>query len=167
MKKNIYFLIIFILALTSLNAQKISEGTTVDLDGLAVSFTILNKESITVSNKNYDRYKVSASLVNKSDKNFTVRLNSAPQILTNIDLVELDCVNATGAKLTSKKIKLKLKPQNLNVNYWAYSKDGKYQSFTIPVIAGYFLDKNDEVNDEAIFIVPQGEELNIVARKLM
>lgn len=64
--------------------------------------------------KNYDRYKVSAILVNKSGKNNSVRLANA----TDSEVIELDCINATGAKLTSKKQNLKMKPQNVNVTYW-------------------------------------------------
>lgn len=93
-------------------------------------------------------------------------MDSAPQIFLKSGLVELDCINATGAKLTSKKMELKLKPQNVNVTYWAYTKDGKYQSSVIPIVASYYLDIGDSVNDNAIFIVPAGEQPNVSARKL-
>jgi hypothetical protein len=163
MKKLIPILLLS--AFTSLNAQKITDGQTVDVGGLAVTFNILNKESVTAGGKPFDRYKVSATLVNKSGKDFNQRMSNAPQVATNIEIVELNCINATGAKLTSKKLALKLKPQNLNVTYWAYTKDGKYQSFVIPVIASYYLDNGDSVNDNAIFIVPQGEAPEVNVRK--
>lgn len=168
MKNLLSFLIVVLLMFSTISkAQKISDGETVDLNGLSVTFNILNKESVTVSGKNYDRYKVSATLTNNSQKSYNVRLTNAPQLITNnTTLVELDCVNATGAKLTSKKLELKLKAHNVNVTYWANNKDGKNQSFIIPIIAGYYLDAGDTVNDNAIFIVPQGEALNVNARKL-
>lgn len=137
------------------------------VDGFAVTFNILNKESVTAGGKNYDRYKVSATLVNNSGKDFNLRMSNAPQVMTNTELVELNCINATGAKLTSKKIALKMKPQNLNVTYWAYNKDGKYQSFVIPVVSGYFLDNGGSVSDNAIFIVPQGEAPDVSVRKTL
>lgn len=168
MKNLLAFITFFAISFANLTfAQKITDGSTVDLSGLSVTFNILNKESVTVSGKNYDRYKVSATLVNNSGKSYNQRLANAPQIVTNIRIAELDCINATGAKLTSKKLELKLKPQNVNVTYWAYTKDGKYQSFIIPVIVGYYLDAGDSVSDTAIFIVPAGEEPNINARKTM
>lgn len=157
--------ILSLMVFTSLSAQKITDGQTVNVDGLAVTFNILNKESVTAGGKSFDRYKVSATLVNNSGKDFNLRMSNAPQVVTNTELVELNCINATGAKLTSKKIALKLKPQNLNVTYWAYTKDGKYQSFVIPVVSGYFLDNGDSVNDNAIFIVPQGEAPDVSVRK--
>lgn len=163
MKKLIPLLLIMIF--TSVSAQKITDGQTVTVDGLAVTFNILNKESLTAGGKNYDRYKVSATLVNNSGKDFNLRMSNAPQVVTNTELVELNCINATGAKLTSKKLALKMNPQNLNVTYWAYTKDGKYQSFVIPVVSGYFLDNGGSVSDNAIFIVPQGEAPNVNVRK--
>lgn len=165
MKKLIPFLLL--LVFTSLSAQKIADGETVTVDGLAVTFNILNKESVTAGGKTYDRYKVSATLVNNSGKDFSLRLSNAPQVVTKTELVELDCINATGAKLTSKKLTLKMNPQNLNVTYWAYTKEGKYQSFVIPVVSGYFLDNGGSVSDNAIFIVPQGEAPNVTVRKTL
>lgn len=126
MKNLTLLLAVLLLSISNLNAQKITDGSTVDVGGLAVTYNINNKESVTVGGKNFERYKVSATLVNNSGKSFNIRLNNAPQVVTNIELVELNCINATGAKLTSKKLKLNLKPQNVNVTYWAYTKDGKY-----------------------------------------
>lgn len=159
--------LVLLMVFTSVNAQKITDGQTVNVDGLAVTFNILNKESVTAGGKSYDRYKVSATLVNNSGKDFNLRMSNAPQVVTNTGLVELDCINATGAKLTSKKLALKMNPQNLNVTYWAYTKEGKYQSFVIPVVSGYFLDNGGSVSDNAIFIVPQGEAPNVTVRKTL
>lgn len=165
MKKLIPILLLMVF--TSASAQKITDGQTVNVDGLAVTFNILNKESVTAGGKSYDRYKVSATVVNNSGKDFNLRMSNAPQVATNTELVELNCINATGAKLTAKKIALKMKPQNLNVTYWAYSKEGKYQSFVIPVVSGYYLDNGGSVNDNAIFIVPQGEAPDVSVRKVL
>lgn len=165
MKKLIPLLLLMVF--TSIGAQKITDGQTVTVDGLAVTFNILNKESVTAGGKNYDRYKVSATLVNNSGKDFNLRMSNAPQVATNTELVELNCINATGAKLTSKKLTLKMNPQNLNVTYWAYTKDGKYQSFVIPVVSGYFLDNGGSVSDNAIFIVPQGQAPDVTVRKTL
>lgn len=167
MKNLISFaMLILLLSFSHLNAQKISDGETVDLNGLAVTFNLLNKESVSVGGKNFDRYKVSATLVNNSPKSYNMRMSNAPQLALNTGLVELNCINATGAKLTSKKLDLKLKTQNVNVTYWAYTKDGKYESSVIPIVAAYYLDSGDSVNDNAIFIVPAGEQPNVSVRKL-
>ncbi|MBW7676350.1 hypothetical protein [Chryseobacterium chendengshani] len=158
--------LIFLFTVSNFYSQKITDGATVDLNGLAVTFNILNKESINVGGKSFDRYKVSASATNNSGKSINIRLSNAPQIVTNIGIVEINCINATGAKLTSKKIDLKPKAHNLNVTYWAYNKEGKYESSVIPVIAGYYLDPGDTVSDNAIFVVPQGETPDVSVRNL-
>jgi len=149
-----------------LSAQKISDGQTIDINGMAVTFNILNKESVESGGKSYDRYKVSASIKNTSDKTYNIRLSAFPQIVSNIGLVELDCINATGARLTSKKIELKMKAQMINVTYSAYDKSGKFVSSTIPVTGSYYFDPGDTINDNAIFIVPQGEKPDVSVRSM-
>ncbi|KFF25556.1 hypothetical protein IW16_16275 [Chryseobacterium vrystaatense] len=148
------------------NAQKISDGQTVEVNGMSVTFNILNKESVQAGGKSYDRYKVSASVKNSSDKAYNIRLSSYPQIVSNIGLVELDCINATGAKLTSKKIELKMKAQMINVSYSAYDKSGKFTTNMIPITGSYYFDPGDTISDNAIFIVPQGEKPDVSVRNL-
>ncbi|PQA90666.1 hypothetical protein B0A69_20275 [Chryseobacterium shigense] len=167
--KNLAFLFslsIFLFFGVNANAQKISDGQTVEVNGMSVTFNILNKESIEAGGKPYDRYKVSASVKNTSDKAYNIRLSSYPQIVSNIGLVELDCINATGAKLTSKKIELKMKVQMINVTYSAYDKSGKFVSSTIPVTGSYYFDSGDTISDHAIFIVPQGQAPDVTVRSL-
>ncbi|MGI9580430.1 hypothetical protein ACR1PO_04350 [Chryseobacterium sp. RRHN12] len=147
-----------------LNAQKISDGQTIEINGMAVTFNILNKESVESGGKSYDRYKVSASVKNTSDKAYNIRLSAFPQIVSNLGLVELDCINATGARLTSKKIELKMKAQMINVTYSAYDKSGKFITSTIPVTGSYYFDPGDTISDNAIFIVPQGEKPDVSVR---
>jgi hypothetical protein len=168
MKKFFFLLILFcILGFENhLNAQKISDGQPIDLNGMSVSFNITNKESIQVGGKPFDRYKVSASVKNTSDKSYNIRLSSSPQIVTDTGIVELDCINATGAKLTSKKIQLKMKTQIINATYSAYDKSGKFTTNILPVIGSYYFDSGDTIKDDAIFIVPQGEKPDVSVRSL-
>ncbi|RXM51633.1 MULTISPECIES: hypothetical protein [unclassified Chryseobacterium] len=165
--------LIFLLSLTTTilchsftNAQKISDGQTLEVNGMDVTFNILNKESVESGGKQYDRYKVSASVKNKSDKAYNIRLSAFPQIVSNIGLIELDCINATGARLTSKKMELKMKAQMLNVTYSAYDQSGKFTTSTIPVTGSYYFDPGDIISDNAIFIVPQGEKPDVTVRSL-
>lgn len=168
MKNSILLLLVLVMISfgTHANAQKITDGQSIDINGMSVTFNILNKESIQAGGKSYDRYKVSASVKNTSDKSYNIRLSSYPQIVTNIGLVELDCINATGAKLTSKKIELKMKAQMINVTYSAYDKSGKFTNGIIPVTGSYYFDSGDTINDNAIFIVPQGQAPDVSVRSL-
>ena len=51
--KNVTFLatLVLLFSLSLTKAQKIADGETVDLNGLAVTFSVLNKESVTVGGK--------------------------------------------------------------------------------------------------------------------
>lgn len=167
--KNFTFLIFLTAFLFSGNlvkAQKISDGQTLNVNGMSVTFNILNKESIESGGKSYDRYKVSATIKNTSDKAYNIRLSAFPQIVSGIGLVELNCINATGARLTSKKIELKMKAQMINVTYSAYDKSGKFINSTIPVTGSYYFDPGDTISDDAIFIVPQGEKPDVSVRSM-
>lgn len=167
--KNLALLITLVTTIfwgTYISAQKISDGQTLEVNGMNVTFNILNKESIESGGKQYDRYKVSATVKNTSDKAYNIRLSAFPQIVSNINLIELDCINATGARLTSKKIELKMKAQIINVTYSAYDKSGKFTTSTIPVTGSYYFDPGDTISDNAIFIVPQGEKPNVSVRSL-
>ncbi|AZA99534.1 hypothetical protein EG359_07890 [Chryseobacterium joostei] len=167
--KNLALLITLVTTIfwgTSISAQKISDGQTLEVNGMNVTFNILNKESIESGGKQYDRYKVSATVKNTSDKAYNIRLSAFPQIVSNINLVELDCINATGARLTSKKIELKMKAQIINVTYSAYDKSGKFTTSTIPVTGSYYFDPGDSISNNAIFIVPQGEKPDVSVRSL-
>lgn len=168
MKNLTFFFSLFFTLLFGIqaNAQKITDGQTIEVNGMSVTFNIVNKESIEAGGKPYDRYKVSASVKNTSDKAYNIRLSSYPQIVSNTGLVELDCINATGAKLTSKKIQLKMKAQMINVTYSAYDKSGKFATSTIPVTGSYYFDQGDTISDNAIFIVPQGEKPDVSVRNL-
>lgn len=147
-------------------AQKIADGETLDVNGMKVGFNITNKESVQIGGKSFDRYKVSASVKNISDKSYNIRLTSYPQIVLDTGIVELDCVNATGAKLTSKKIQLKMKTQMINVSYSSYDKSGKSVTNILPVIGSYYFDSGDTISDNAIFIVPAGEKPDVNVRSL-
>jgi len=83
MKNSILLFICFIAISfgTSMHAQKISDGQTVDVNGMSVTFNILNKETVQTGGKSFDRYKVSASVKNNSEKSYTIRLSSYPQSL--------------------------------------------------------------------------------------
>jgi hypothetical protein len=160
------FVLLFMSFGTFAYAQKVADGETIDVNGMKVGFNITNKESVQVGGKSFDRYKVSASVKNTSDKSYNIRLTSYPQIVLDTGIVELDCVNATGAKLTSKKIQLKMKTQMINVSYSSYDKSGKSVTNILPVIGSYYFDSGDTITDDAIFIVPAGEKPDVNVRSL-
>lgn len=161
---KIYFVVLFLGGIINSFAQKITDAQTIDLNGISVTFNILNKESIEVGGKTFDRYKVSATAKNNSGKSINIRLTSYPQFTSNTGVIELNCINATGARLTSKKLELKLKTHNVNANLATYDKNGKSTNRNFIITAGYYFDDGDSIRDNAIFIVPKGELPDVSVR---
>ncbi|MET6996094.1 hypothetical protein [Chitinophaga defluvii] len=159
-----------LLSLTAvLHAQQIKDGETLDLDGIAVTFNVMNKETVEVKGQSYDRYKVVAAAQNNTGKSFNIRLKTYPDVgsIGGGKIVELNCQNATGARLTSKKLDVNMATHQLKVTYLAKNNDGKLVNNEITVPAGYFFDPGQKVENDAIFIVPKGETPQVSVRKLL
>jgi hypothetical protein len=157
--------------MTVCKAQQIKDGETVDLNGLAVTYRVISKEQVNVKGQTFDRYKIVASVQNNTGKSFNIRLASAGlgSSLVNTEsgsLVELNCVNATGARLTSKFLKVRMKPHQVAVSYYTKNSDCKTIESSTTITAGYYLDAGQMAENDAIFIVPQGETPNVNVRPL-
>ncbi|MFL9484174.1 hypothetical protein ACI6Q2_15440 [Chitinophagaceae bacterium LWZ2-11] len=166
-KKPAFFLVVFIsISLFGrAQTQELKDGVPIDHNGLEVTLRVVNKEAITISGTNYDRYKVVAAIKNNSEKSFNVRLNKYPDAgsITGGKLVELNCINATGARLTSKRLAVSMLPHQVNVTYLSRDKDGKLINSVMTIIVGYYLDPGQGSQNDAIFIIPAGEELKVTA----
>ncbi|ARS41294.1 hypothetical protein CA265_17185 [Sphingobacteriaceae bacterium GW460-11-11-14-LB5] len=167
--KTIAFLLLFLGLKTTVNAQQIKDGETVNLNGIAVTYTVVNKEKLTIKDQDFDRYKVLASVKNNTGKSFNIRLASSLDLsaIGNSKIIELDCINATGARLTSKKVQVGMKSHLINVTYYTKDKDGKMISAIMPVTAGYYFDEGQAIENDAIFIVPAGETPQVSVRSLL
>ncbi|WP_199138750.1 hypothetical protein [Pedobacter sp. ASV12] len=170
MKKTVFILALLVTGfINASKAQQLKDGQTLDLNGISVTFNIINKESIEVKDQSFDRYKVVATVKNNSPKSFNVRLASASDLSAALKskIVELNCLNATGARLTSKKLDVGMKAHMITVTYPGKDKDGKFVSQTMTVVAGYYFDAGQTLQSDAIFIVPKGETPQVSVRSLL
>lgn len=167
--KALALLFLFCGVVAAVKAQQIKDGETVTLNGIAVSYTVVNKEKINIKDQDFDRYKVLASVKNNSGQSFNIRLTNSLDLsgISNSKIVELDCINATGARLTSKKLQVSMKSHLINVTYATKDKDGKTISAVLPVTAGYYFDQGQVIENDAIFIVPAGETPQVTVRSLL
>ena len=110
-----------------------------------------------------------ASVKNNTGKSFNIRLASSLDLsaISSSKIVELDCINATGARLTSKKVQVAMKSHLINVTYPTKDKDGKAVTAVLPVTAGYYFDQGQVIENDAIFIVPTGETPQVTVRILL
>jgi len=167
--KTLLFLMPFLVIISIANAQQIKDGETLNVNGIAVTYSILSKEKLTIKDQNFDRYKVLASIKNNTGKSFNIRLASSLDLagISNSKIIELDCINATGARLTSKNVQVSMKIHLINVTYPTKDKDGKSTTAILPVIAGYYFDEGQVIENDAIFIVPAGEVPKVSVRSLL
>ncbi|WP_316801791.1 hypothetical protein [Pedobacter nototheniae] len=167
--KTLAFLFPLFGIIFSVNAQQIKDGETINLNGVEVTYSIVNKEKLSIKDQNFDRYKVLASVKNNTGKSFNIRLSTSLDLsaIGNSKIVELDCINATGARLTSKKIQVGMKSHLINVTYYTKDKDGKLVSAIMPVTAGYYFDQGQVIENDAIFIVPAGEIPQVSVKSLL
>lgn len=161
--------LLFLSLAAILHAQQIKDGETLDLDGIAVTFNVVNKETVDVKGQSYDRYKIVAAAQNNTGKSFNIRLKTYPDVgsIGGGKIVELNCKNATGARLTSKKIEVSMATHQLKITYLTKNNDGKMVDAVMTVPAGYFLDPGQKVENDGIFIVPKGEALQVSVKKLL
>ncbi|WP_025145268.1 hypothetical protein [Pedobacter jeongneungensis] len=167
--KTLAFLLPFLATVSVSSAQQIKDGVTVNVNGIAVTYSVTNKEKLTIKDQDFDRYKVLASIKNNTGKSFNIRLASSLDLsgISNSKIIELDCVNATGARLTSKKVQVSMKSHLINVTYPTKDKDGKSITAILPVTAGYYFDEGQVIENDAIFIVPAGEVPQVTVRSLL
>ena len=55
----------------------------------------------------------------------------------------------------------------INVTYPTKDKDGKSTTAILPVIAGYYFDEGQVIENDAIFIMPAGEVPKVSVRSLL
>lgn len=167
--KTLTLLLLFIAGIKFANAQQIKDGETVNVNGIAVTYSVTNKEKVMIKDQNFDRYKVLASVKNNIGKSINIRLASSLDLsaISASKIVELDCINATGARLTSKKVQVGMKSHLINVTYYTKDKDGKTISAVMPVTAGYYFDEGQTIENDVIFIVPAGETPQVTVRNLL
>ncbi|QNN41098.1 hypothetical protein [Pedobacter roseus] len=167
--KTLTFLLPFLMAVSASYAQQIKDGETLNVNGIAVTYSVTNKEKLTIKDQDFDRYKVLASIKNNTGKSFNIRLANSLDLtgISNSKIIELDCINATGARLTSKKVQVSMKSHLINVTYPTKDKDGKSITAILPVTAGYYFDEGQVIENDAIFIVPAGEVPQVTVRSLL
>ncbi len=143
--------------------QAIADGQTLEMNGFEVSFQVVNQRDIDVQKVTHDRYEVVARVANKTGKGYNIRNSTYPDPNNVVGPVvaQFICRNATGARMTSKKAEVRMATHQLQATYYARNSEGKNVQQKMLVTAGFFVDPDMVLEEKAIFIVPQGEELDV------
>lgn len=151
------------------SAQQMTEGEDLNANGLVLTYHLMNKENVQVGGQNFDKYKVVATAKNNTGISFNLRVPKYPATaeIGTTRIADLNCLNATGAKLTSKKATLRMTAHIIKVAFPGMAPRGAYYDNRLVVPASYYFDAGQTIEDNVQFIVPQGEDPKISARVLL
>lgn len=143
------------------------DGETMEYNGLRVGYRITNISTREVGKEVHDRYTITAFVTNFSPCEIGIRLNGNERAgFINDQILRLatfDCINATGARLTTRSADITLRndPVYFTHRYQVRLPDGRTENRTENIIVGYLLERNRTRETNFIVIVPRGEKPQI------
>lgn len=147
-------------------AKAITEETPFVTDGIEYGYSIKNVSTKEVGGKDFSRYEVTLYATNKNECSRVVLLS---QSLSSLDfdintLAKFDCINATGARLTSKNGNVSAKPMFVMARVNTKDDKGKSVTENQKVQIGYYIGVGETVEENVIFIVPLNTKPEIKVR---
>lgn len=163
------FLFLFTQLAFSQSFQPIEENQVQEANGLIYGYRIKSVQQKAVKNKgDFDRYELVAYITNNRGCDISTRLsgNETPEQLRQLQLplVEFECSNATGYRLTSKGTNIKAEEHRINYKFFTRDNQGKNVENRATTLAGYFFAAGSTREDTFIVIVPQGEKPRLQVR---
>jgi hypothetical protein len=132
-------------------------------DGLQMGYTILNTETKEVGSKgDFSRYQVSFFVTNITNQPRIIFYKQTSFFNNDIDsnFVRFDCLNATGARLTSKGALIAAKPC-YTMAMVPDKCNTKNDLVKTRVQLGYFIKPGETISAKKILIVPLNEKPNV------
>lgn len=130
-------------------------------DGLSMGYTIKSVEVKEVSDKgNFSRYSIKFYVTNISNEAKIILYKDGWNVLGNVSdrLVQFNCLNATGARFTSKSATLSAAPCEVMAIVEDKNADGKIVKNKRFVQIGYWIKAGQTFSTSAILIVPLNEK---------
>ncbi|WP_228724152.1 ABC transporter permease [Spirosoma sp. KUDC1026] len=164
MKNNLPGLLIF-LGLWSVQPamDQASHEVTTDkpavVNGIEYGYAIRNESQKDVGNKGtFNRYEITVYVANKSGCTKLMFPKQTAFGLQNQDLLaNFDCLNANGARMTSKSATVRARPFIVPYSTSTKNAEGKTVTTTVQVQAGHMLENGETVSENIIVLVPEGE----------
>ena len=149
-------------------ALTVTEIKPVTINGLKAGYNIINEKEKEVGNKgNFSRFSIQYFVTNVSDETKIILFKQGFNLLNNDvspTLVQFKCLNATGARFTSKESILQAKPCTIPVSI--EDKDcssGKTTQNKRLAQIGYWIKPGETISNKNIVIVPLNETPNMTA----
>jgi hypothetical protein len=162
-----FFICFLAYIVTAQQSYPITDSMTQTVEGLAAGYNIVNAKEKEVGNKgDFSRYSVNFYVTNTSNEAKIILNKQGFNLLGSGDassgLVQFRCVNATGARLTSKELNLQAKPCTLQA--LVDDKDcstGKVTQSRRPAQVGYWIRPGETISANTVVIVPLNERPNV------
>jgi hypothetical protein len=134
-------------------------------NGFEYGFYISNERSKEVKGDDYERYEVNLYITNKSGCNKLIPFkNSSTKPDEEIVVVEFNCKNATGKRLTAKTGKINAKAWYSQVKLYDETQSSKYRF--VNAMVGYAIRNGETLTTKIIVIVPKGEKPKMSCRTI-
>ncbi|WP_460984120.1 ABC transporter permease [Spirosoma fluminis] len=146
-------------------AYDITENEPAQFNGIEYGYAIRNEAKKEVGKNTFNRYELTVYVANKSGCTKLLFPRQTPFGLQPQDqLAQFDCLNATGARLTSKNSQVRAKPFYVPYSTTSKNAEGKAVTNTVQVQAGHMLANGETVSENIIVIVPDGEQPKLRVR---
>ena len=171
MKKIILFSLVFTCRYANAQtANDVTEAQPYIEDGLEMGYNIVNSSTKETNSTDYSRYEVSFYVTNKSGAAkfilYSLSFLGSDDETSMKQVAKFDCVNATGARLTSKGAMIELKPFYVTAKQTKTNCDGKTVTEKNKVQIGYFIAAGATLHEKVILLVPLNEQPQIKVRLL-
>jgi hypothetical protein len=156
-----------LLAFTGLRAQQaypVTDQQPAMVDGLQLGYVIKSTETKKVGDKgDFSRYSVKFYVTNTTNEAKIILYKQGWNLGGSVSnqLVQFNCLNATGARLTSKFVIINA--DDCNVLALVGDKDGKNKNDKRFVQIGYWIQGGQTLSADCILITPLGELPNVQA----
>ena len=167
--KKIFFTVLFLYACVAAQGQNIelTENQPYVLpSGISVMYNIRSSSQKEVGKKgDFSRHEVTVTVTNDGGCDW-IRVfngNERSTSASEFPILRLDCVNATGYRLTSKGDDIEPEPFNA-VQVQRTTVNGKTQETRTNVHVGYALMRGQRIQKNYIYIVPLNEKPKVQIR---
>lgn len=166
MRKLLFIIFIAATSYAKGQSKAITEEAPFLSDGIEYGYSIKNVSTKEVSDKEFSRYEVTLYATNKSECSRIVLFGQSLSLLESDlnTLAKYDCINATGARLTSKSGSVGAKPMFVTARVNTRDDKGKSIIENQKVQIGYYLAAGETVEENVIFIVPLNTKPDVKVR---
>ena len=167
MKKILLYFAIQINAFAVFAQQpvQLADSVPTNIGGFQAGYDIRSESEKEVGNKgNFSRYKIHFFVTNTTNEAKIIVYKPNSSVFgsgTSPDIAQFKCLNATGARFTSKEFTLQAKQCIIDALVDETDAAGKTKQVRKPASIGYWVKPGETLSSNSIVIVPLNEKPNI------